>query len=336
MSMNARFAFQNRINSCITATMDHLERVVCQFIRALRGKRSQVAFSRRLGFLSNTAADWESGRRVPNTTVVLDACKRCGVDVEEAFRGFHPRSAPALGEGDDAGVAAWLNELRGSTSVSMLAERVHRSRSAVSRWLSGRCRPRLTDFFALIEAITGRLSDLVANIVDIESVPELLSAHRARQSAKRLAFEEPWTEAILRVLETTEYRQLQTHVPGWIGSRLQIDLETEERCLQALLSAGVIEEGAQGYVFSSMTVDTVATPEEMNLLKAHWTQVALQRLQSPKPDDIFSYNLMSLSAPALEQVRDVLRGAYREIRSIAAAEQDEEVVAQVNLQLFTF
>ncbi|HVZ32321.1 MAG TPA: helix-turn-helix transcriptional regulator, partial [Polyangiaceae bacterium] len=41
------------------------------FIRALRGGRSQAALSRRLGFRTNVLYAWESGRRWPTAAVVL-------------------------------------------------------------------------------------------------------------------------------------------------------------------------------------------------------------------------------------------------------------------------
>jgi transcriptional regulator with XRE-family HTH domain len=45
-----------------------------QFLRAVRGRRSQVAFARRLGYASNVAAEWESGRREPSAADALSAC----------------------------------------------------------------------------------------------------------------------------------------------------------------------------------------------------------------------------------------------------------------------
>ena len=307
-----------------------------QFLRAVRGRRSQVAFSRRLGFRSNPAADWESGRRVPTAAQALEACVRSKIDVGAAFAKFHPASAPSLAGFKDEHVSAWLNALRGSMSIESLSSKIDRSRSSVSRWLSGRTRPQLTDFFLLVQTITGRVSDLVAELVDIKSVPSLLQGHVARQKAKRLAYEKPWTEPILRVVETAAYRTLSIHQPGWIAQRLGIDEAEEQACIQALLAAEVLVQRDGKYLSGSLSVDTVASPQEMNRLKSHWTHVALRRLESPREKDIFSYNVMSLSVTARDEVRRVLHSAYREIRAIAATPQDEEVVAHVNIQLISY
>ena len=67
-----------------------------EFLRAVRGERSQVAFSRRVGFTSNVAAEWESGRRVPSAATALAVCARAGIDVARGFDAFHRDSAPLI------------------------------------------------------------------------------------------------------------------------------------------------------------------------------------------------------------------------------------------------
>ncbi len=44
-----------------------------QFLRAVRGKRSQVAFARRLGYRANPITDWENGRRYPTAAEAMEA-----------------------------------------------------------------------------------------------------------------------------------------------------------------------------------------------------------------------------------------------------------------------
>lgn len=75
-----------------------MEIVARQFLRAVRGARSQAAFSRKLGYRGNPVADWEAGRRFPTAEEALRACERVGIDVHAAFHRFHPVAAPALGE----------------------------------------------------------------------------------------------------------------------------------------------------------------------------------------------------------------------------------------------
>jgi hypothetical protein len=252
-----------------------------------RGKRSQVAFARRLGYRGNPIADWESGRRWPTAQRALHACSVAGIGAREA------------------------------------------SRHQISRWLSAEAAPRLPEFLRLVEAMTGRISDLIAELVPIDGVPCLAEMHTRREAARRLAYEEPWTEAILRVLEIADYRALPEHVPGFIGERLGIELETETRCLAKLLHAGVIRRvGAHYLTVGSLTVDT----RSVSRLKAHWTEAALARLLDPGADDLFSYNVFSASSADLVRIRELLRATYREIRSLISATDADESVALINLQ----
>ena len=64
------------------------ELVARQVLRAIRGRRSQVAFSRRLGYRGNAVADWEAGRRFPTAARFLEACERAGIDVAGALYAF--------------------------------------------------------------------------------------------------------------------------------------------------------------------------------------------------------------------------------------------------------
>jgi transcriptional regulator with XRE-family HTH domain len=311
-----------------------MQAVARQFLRAVREGRSQRAFSRRLGYEGNPVASWENGRRFPTASEALRACRVAGIDVREAFRRFHPATASTLGIADAAGVASWLSEIKGSASLVSLARDSGFSRFSLARWFGGQARPRLPDFFRLVDVITGRLCDLVAELVPIERVPALANEHAARRAARSLAFEEPWTEAVLRVLETSRYARIGAQRPGFIAECLGIDAETEQRCLGRLEAAGVIARRDGRYEsVGPLTVDTTSSPEVVRSLKSHWAEVARTRIQAPRPNDLLSYNVLSASEEDLDRIREVLLRAYREIRNIVAASAEVEGAALVNLQL---
>jgi transcriptional regulator with XRE-family HTH domain len=308
-----------------------------QLLRELRGKRSQRAFSRRLGYRSNVACDWEAARRFPTAAETLRACARLKVDVPAAARAFQPACADTLGQGAEFRVDCWLDALRGSTTLQALSERSGFSRYAIARWLRGQAKPRLPDFLALLEAITGRASDFVQHLCAIEAVPELLESHNRRVAAKRVAFEAPWSEAVLRVIETSGYRALGKHREGYIAARLGISLDEERRVLAKLEHAGVLQRERDGYLeLAPLSVDTSAAPAQINRLKAHWTEVCRDRLADPREGDWLGYNVLSCSNEDLERIREALRRAFREVRAIAAASQPTEAAALLNLQLLTW
>jgi len=311
-----------------------------QFLRAVRGERSQVAFARRLGYRGNPITDWEHGRRFPTAAEALRACARAGIDVRAALGRFHAAPPPAAsadgrGELDAVALSGWLSQLRGSTPLSELGRRCECSRFAVARWLSGQAQPRLPDFFALIDAITGRLPELVAELVSIDAVPALLPRHRAASSAKRLAFEEPWTEAVLRLLEIRSYQARPRHDGALLARRLGLDVEHVERCLERLLHASIVRRDERGryVVVGALDVDAHADPEAGRQLMAHWSEVALQHFPRGHAQDLFAYDVLSISHADLARVRELLRATCDEVRAIVAASEPSETAALLNLQL---
>lgn len=302
-----------------------------QLIRALRAERSQRVFSMRLGYAGNPVKNWEAGRRFPTAGVALRAAKRVGVDVAQAGATFQ-LSATRLGDLSDENIAAWLNGLRGRRTFVDIAKASNLSRQQVARWLTGKSVPRLPEFLHLLDTITGRVSDFVAELVDIGQVPALLDAHRKRCAAKNLAYIAPWTEAVMRVIETQAYQELTSHEPGWIAKRLGISNAVEQDCIEKMLASGTLAySGEQLRPTEVQTVSTASDPKKAAFLKQHWGSVVM----SPPGASVqwTGYNVISLSQKDLENVEETLKKAYAEIRSIVANSQPEETVALVHLNL---
>ena len=294
------------------------ELAASQTLRAVRGERSQVAFARRLGYRANPITDWENGRRFPTAAEAFRVCERSGIDVVAAFARFHPSLPLKKGE-----LAPWLDALRGSRSTSALAETMGCSRFAVARWLKGATQPRLPEFFRLVQVITGRLAELVAELVPIDRVPALSDGYRAARAAKDVAIEEPWSEAILRIIEVSGGRATQQHIAAQLG----IETATVHRILARLRAAGIVERRRGYRVVGELNVDTSARPDAERRLREHWSAVLAARAGSLREHETFGYNVMSLSSRDLGEVREILRRAYREIRSLVAASEPRDAVA---------
>lgn len=312
-----------------------MERESSQFLRALRGKRSQGQLARRLGYRGNPITDWERGERFPTVHEVLRAAGLLGVDVAAAFANFAPGVDLTFVDGEWQ-VGAWLSALRGETPIAELAQRLSGSRFSVARWLHGRAKPRLPDFFRLLDAITHRLPEWVGSFVSLDGVPSLKPRFEAAQAAKHLAFDVPWSEAVLRLIETAGYR----HARGrerYLATALGIEVTEVHACVARLLTAGVVEKrGGRLVPREQGAVDTQGGRQALHRLKRHWSQVAAERLQAPREPDYFAYNVVSVSAADLERIRERLRAAFREIRSLVAASRPEEKAALINLQVVTF
>jgi transcriptional regulator with XRE-family HTH domain len=309
-----------------------------EFVRALRGKRSQVAFSRRLGYRTNVVYAWESGRRWPTAAVALRAAATAlRIDLRARIAQFYPTPPDWLGELDAAsraGVARFLSDLRGKTPIVDLARRAGLGRYTVSRWLSGSTEPRLPDFLRLLEATSLRLLDFVALFTDPDKLPAASEAWKRLQTHRRAAYELPWLPAVLRSLELDDYVALEAHRPGWIAKRLGISTADESRCIEALARTGQIrKEGKRWVIDTILTVDTRQDRSAERQLKTWWAKVGLERLTAGA-DGLFSFNVFTVSSPDLARLRELHLGYFRAMRAIIAESSPSHHVVVANLQLF--
>jgi transcriptional regulator with XRE-family HTH domain len=309
--------------------MDY-EKLAIELVRELRGRRSQSAFSRRLGYRSNAVHAWEAGRAFPTAAQFFRSLKRVGRDVDGALAGFYRLPAERAQAPDLAtreGVASLLDDLRGRTSVVDLAHAARRSRFAVARWLKGSAEPRLPDFLRLVECASLRLLDFLACFVNPAALPSVAGPWQTLESARRAVYELPWSHAVLRVIELEAYRSLKRHQPGFIADWLQIPREEEERCVALLLETGQIKkERGRLIPGASLTVDTRRDPERSRRVKAWWAGVARERLLRGV-EGTFSYNLFSVSRADLERIQELHRSYFRELRRIVADSEPSECIA---------
>ncbi len=321
-----------------------MQRLAQQFLRAIRGNRSQAAFSRRLGFASRVAAEWESGRRVPSVRTALLACARTGIDVQAAFTRFNAATGELIevrGTGrrsaiDPQSIAAWLRAHRSRTRAIEISKRTGLSHSKLSRIFSGVSGVRLTDFFALVQATTGRLTDLIAALVDVKAVPDAAAIHERVEASRALAFAEPWTSAVLALLEVQAYHSSRQDSALFLAERLRIAPTVVERCLDKLASAGLIQKRRGKYrILQALTIDT-RDPERASLLQRHWAAASTERLASPKARDLFAYNVFSVSQADFGRIRELQKQYFRELRAIVAGSEPAETAALLTLHLVDF
>lgn len=310
---------------------DRYPRAASELLKALRGGRSQRALAQRLGYRSNICTDWEHGRRYPTAAETLRVAQRVGKDLTACFAPFGPAPAPTPRDG--FAVPAWLDALRGSTRVAEVAARSGYSRSRVGRWLSGESAPRLPEFLRLLDALTGRAAEWAASLVPIADVPTFEATFRRVQAAREVALELPWSEAVLRVIETTRYQSLAEHEDAYVAAALGVKEEAVRRVLEALTGAGVVERVGPRYVVTgALLVDTRDSAEQSRRLRHHWATVALRRVQDAD-EDWFAYNVISVSVADCDRIERILRAAYREIRAVVAESTPCEQAALLTLHL---
>jgi len=315
--------------------MDY-ELVARQLLRALRAHRSQVQWSRWLGYRSNVAYAWESGRRWPTAAETLRAAGRAGIDVAAVITSLYQQPPAWMEDHDPAtpeGVAALLDDLRGQVTVTDLAARAELSRHSVSRWLGAKTQPRLPDFLRVLEAASLRMVDVVVRLVGAEAVPEVAAEWRRREAWRTFAHRHPWLQAILRVFELEAYRAQPRHDHRWVAERLCIDVEEVEQAVTFLEETGQANFDGRHFRAGSTFVDTRGRPEVSRALKSHWTKTAAARIEQGAPGQ-FSYNVFVVSAADFERIRQLHLDYFRALRAVVADSEPGEVVAVANVQLF--
>ncbi|HYQ26254.1 MAG TPA: DUF4423 domain-containing protein [Polyangiaceae bacterium] len=311
-------------------------RLAAEFLRALRGKRTQRAACRKLGARSNVVHQWERGNSFPSASKALWVASKLGVDVAGALAEFYRVPPLWLASSDPftpEGIALLLDDLRGGTSIVELARYSGKSRFAIARWLSGTSEPRLPDFLLMIESSSLRLLDFIEAFVDPRSLPSAAEPWRKLQVARRLAYDEPWSQAVLRALELRTYAAQREHQPGWIAQQIGIEPSTEARCLKLLQDSGQISFDGSHYRQESITaLDTRQDPDAARKLRVWWLRQAASRIDAGQRG--MMYNLFGVSNADLARLRDLQRAYLTELRSIVArSEPVEHVVLGADLLL---
>lgn len=307
--------------------------LVRELVRARRAHRSQTALSRRLGYRSNVLYTWESGRREPSASELFRIVARTGGEPEAALSSFPVR----LEDVDlcrPEGVAALLAQLRGETRIVDVAERCGVSRYTASRWLRGQSEPRASELLELIEALTFRVVDFAVALAPPVELPEIEGAWKELTTRRNVAFVHPWSQAILRQLETRDYRRLRRHRVGWLARRLRISRAEEEASVAALAAAGLVRWQGERWATEPVAVDTSMASEEMRRrLKLHWVDAGRARL-AQGDDGLFSWAVVALSRADYEKLRALHVRYMQALRQLVDASEPSEVVAVANVQLF--
>lgn len=268
-----------------------------------------------------TVAAWENGRRFPATSEWFRVAAAIGRPVDPALASLHPE--PLGGD-----LPAWLRAVHGDGTRRDLADHTGCSVHQVGRWLTGRAEPRAHQFLALVDAMTGRVDDLIAAWVDIARVPSLRRRWRQRDRARRLAWEQPWSEAVLQVLLAGAPSLEQ------VASRVGIAEDQALDTLEALREAGVIRSARGWYApLPARTVDTGVEPERVLALKRHWATVAAARTAQA---DLCAYNVFSCTEEDMAIVREEVLAAFRRARARIASSPKSETAALLLIQLVPF
>jgi DNA-binding phage protein len=315
--------------------VDH-RKLARELVRALRGRRSQSALSRRLGFKTNVIYTWESGRCSPAMGDFLKFARKVGVSLDDGVVAFYrarPNWLPSGGLAEPELARALLTDQRRQVPLVQLARATGFSRFALRRWFSGEAEPRLHEYLNVLDCCSRRLIDFLATFVDPSTLPSAHEAWRVQTLARQAAYQLPWSHAVLRILETQDYKSLAGHEPGWIARRLGISAHEEQASLDLLSQSGQISLAAGRFIpIDQRAVDLRAGHAAARALSAWWVRVAAERAQTTP--GMFAYNVCSISRRDLDRIQALQVDFLKQVRAIVAESEPVEQVALVAVQIF--
>jgi transcriptional regulator with XRE-family HTH domain len=310
--------------------LDVWEATAADLVRAVRGRRSCAELSRRLGYRSNIVRRWEAGECWPTAAAFLAACARVQPATRGLFTQFFRRApdwADASKPFTPASIARFLTELRGKTPIGMLAQRSGVNRYTLGRWLRGSAQPKLPEFLCLVEAASRRMLDLLAGLTDPARMPTVADAWRTLCRAREVAYESPWSQAVLRALELEAYRSTPAaSATAWISERLGIDRSAVQRGLDALAASGQIRKlRGKWRVGRVVAVDTSADASRARALKLAWARVAVERCAAGAPGS-YGYSVFAISRHDMHRLRALQLQYARAMQMLIAESERSECV----------
>ncbi len=317
-------------------SQDHYVELSRQILRAVRGRRSQVDLSRRIGYRSNMVHRWEAGECAPSAATFLALCAKQRIDVGQALTRFYGRPPVWLAEHgptSNQAVAALLRDQRGKVALGDLARGTGYNRFTLSRWLKGQAEPRLSEFLHVLDVSSQRLLDFVATLTDPARLPLVQAAWARLNRVRDVAYDEPWSHAVLRALELDEYRSAGWKEEGYVARKLGIDPSTAARALEALEQSGQVRRVRGRYeVDEVISVNTGRDAARARGLKLQWTREALQRLASGGPG-LFGYSVFAVGRAELVRLREIQLEYVRAMEAVVQGSRTNDCVGLYCMQL---
>jgi transcriptional regulator with XRE-family HTH domain len=300
-----------------------------ELLRALRGKRSQRAFARRIGRASNVAYAWESGRRSPSVSETLRVAAKLGHDVERALGAFAAAHAPKFRPTSRIGAAQigeLLRHLAGTTPISTIAERAGTTRSTTSRWLSGRVEPRLPDFLRLLEATCRGALTFVAALVPPLALPSVADRWQREQAFAPLVRDAPAVLVVLVGLALREYRALARHSGSFLADRTGLPAAEIDAAIGRLAAVGAIQwDGSRWFVDPAFELDTRRVPEIADHARRYFARLGAERVGRSEGER-FAYVCLTASEAEIEQLLRAQAEMMALTRSIAVSDTSDRLV----------
>lgn len=301
--------------------------VAQELVKALRGRATQGALSRRLGFKTNVVYRWEAGLREATADDLLTLLRLRVEQVEGKLWTFAQGSDGINVTTSEFSWADWLRTLRGEQPVTEIAEELNISPQAVRRIFRGDTDPPLSRLLQMIECLSNRILGFIELMTDPAQLKSLKGVRALEEAQLAITFEHLHAESIIACLETEAYAALPTHSNAWLAGRLDLPLQSVETTIEALVAArGIRIQGGKFKTQHRRMVNTQARSKtESRRLARHWTQVIMDR---PEETTRSAYVVFSCDQETVDDIGRIMTEAlYQVIARVAKTKTVDRVSA---------
>lgn len=290
-------------------------RLLTELLREIRGRRSQSALSATLGYRFNQVYRWESGSTRMTWPDFVRFSEACGIRFDQFCELLRLPSCA----GDSQ---ALLQNLVGSTRVSLLSRESGISRFVLANWLHGNSTPPVGFVFHLLR-LRSMLIPALNTVVATAKLPCLKDELEIFRLTNRLFTKFPLAAAVYLSLEMKPYVDHPGHSVETLAEATGIPADKIDYLLQLLEKGQFVEKRSGKYVRrSSALIDLRAADDNSDDdSRLFWTEAAGRALRSssrPPTSGHFAYNMFSVSEQVLEQIQHATVKLFREVQTLVA------------------
>jgi len=302
-----------------------------ELLREIRGTRSQMGMSRRMGCTFNQSYRWESGRARMAWSDFAVYCRAGKVDLAKALTSSLRYSGPA---GDGTALVRHLVEGR---ALNEAAKTFGLSRFKLQRWVRGESAVHLEGVLRILDAVQALLVFSEA-LVPLGRLRSLSALAEQRRVLSLLFSRYPAVGGSIEALDLRAYRRLARHKDAWLARRIGISDREEAEILELALKAGLIRWDGARYKKNKNNTSTRGHPDAERAMREYWISRGMQLSREQKtmgPHSFFGFLVFAMNEGQQRRLRESFIKFTNEMTTIIVeAPEDADRMGVINLQYF--
>ena len=291
----------------------------------MRGSLSQQELSHRLGFSFNQCGKWESGATIIHWQDFTHICEALNIPWEKQFNEIFAFHRDMLIE--TTPVFETLSRFFGYSSLTEMAQTLHKSRSSISRLQNNQVKIHFSDVLQVMDIRPFVLSSWLAKFLHPGELENFKTKYLAELTVYKGIVSYPEAALVNFCFHLHSYWELSEHSDEWVGNRVGLTAEEVSKAVQHLEDVGLIHKLGNKYKSIERELTTLKMPEFRTLIQyvSNWTTKVYNAKKSFTPNldnpSISSMRLYPLSSAAGKEVIDALIVFHHQIAEIVKRDQ---------------